>query len=381
MFVLTIIAMLCRLASSCQDDPTCYVQINEFEPFLGRRRVEGELTVVEVIPETAEPFEIVTLSAGGGAGGETALGRTEKFEHGTHTREDSWAGSFFVFGNDNCKVFLFENADCTGESVEKLGLEGAKEGDFEVYGLSDTSLKGNVKCVTVFSQFDFVKETAQGRRRINLQDRERAHENAGFKHYDPLCDYLLADHFETCSSAYNTTTYEPVGVFELARNRTIKQWATNRLLNTCESVFYDEERLTQCKFYVRAVSAVVDDKYLNRMFTGPLRRMSLADQYQRCGQVTNMLHHSLMEGQNGVEIVEIDGEDYFKLEKNKTLPAGEMPTSHDAWERKEAAMEAYGTDVVTASVSIGSMLSLWLGTTLVKVCRDFDQVTGAWLWV
>lgn len=171
--------------------------------------------------------------------------------------------------------------------------------------------------------------------------------------YDPLCEAVYHELLETRG--------------EMFANSTIKTYEMERLVGTCEEAFTDQDGIDQCEFYVYAAMEILDDdSILETLFIDDSTVTDRLDEYQRCGLLNAKINSFVESGKfSGVEIVIMDGEEYFHLDEPVNVDAVELVPNN--------------MGQLEAVVSAGSLLAMWIGSTLVKVCRDFDAQTGQWL--
>lgn len=171
--------------------------------------------------------------------------------------------------------------------------------------------------------------------------------------YDPLCEAVFNEFLESEGQMF--------------ANSTIKSYELKTILSTCEASFTTQEEVDQCKFYTHAGLEILDDEtILDSLRIDDSTVTDKLEEYQRCGLLNGKINSFVESGKfTGVEIVEIDGEEFFDLDASvDDLSVDLVPNSSGQLE---------------AVISAGSLLAMWIGTTLVKVCRDFDAQTGAWL--
>jgi len=161
---------------------------------------------------------------------------------------------------------------------------------------------------------------------------------------DPLCEWVLNDGLDTNWTMLSNDNLEK---------------EEEQLLRECEETFENPEDLAQCKFYIYAMTAYyAEDIIVNELKFDP-EVEDTAGAYKKCGKVTVGLNDAIEDGElSGVKIVEQDGEDYFELDD---------------------PVDVTDELAVSAAVSIGSMISAFVGATLVKVCRDFHPTDYSWL--
>jgi len=173
------------------------------------------------------------------------------------------------------------------------------------------------------------------------------------KVYDPLCEAVYHD-------------MQDFG-WQLFANSTIKHWEMEHLAENCEKSFSEQDDVDRCKFYVYAATEILDDDSILKTLDIPASEGNdQMSEYKRCGLLNAKINAVVESGKlSGVEIVDMDGEEYFSLEDPITADSVDLVPNDGG--------------KFNAVVSAGSLLAMWIGSTLVKVCRDFDATTGAWM--
>jgi len=136
------------------------------------------------------------------------------------------------------------------------------------------------------------------------------------------------------------------------------QFMTRRILEDrdidqlCADTGRTDKWLTDCRFYLHVIDENMHYGELAQVLQMEgVANVTQKEAYQSCGRIVNNMNQKIENGDvDGVRIVGGEDGDYFELE--------EVPSKVDKL------------------VTFGAALSMMLGTTLVKVCRSFDRVTG-----
>jgi len=173
------------------------------------------------------------------------------------------------------------------------------------------------------------------------------------KVYDPLCEAVYSGFGQS--------------EFDMFSNSTVKHWAMETLLKNCEESFTGIDDVDRCKFYVYASTEIFDDKTIaDTLKLDASEDHDMMTEYRHCGLLNGKIHSIIESGRvSGVSIVKKEGVEYFELDEPLTADSVDLVPNNG--------------DVFSALVSAGSLLAMWIGTTMVKVCRDFDPLTGNYL--
>lgn len=176
-----------------------------------------------------------------------------------------------------------------------------------------------------------------------------------FTMVDPLCEWVLDEGLNT--------DFHFLDEDELADS-------VERMLNRCDQ-FREEmpeeeadDFVNECKLYVHAATIIFRSEELKEQLVFDPKEETPETEYMICGAIVNKINDAMTSEASGVTVVEMDGQDYFKLEEVSTTDVIRTTA-------KDGMMQAL--------ISLGSMLSMAIGTTLVQVCRDFDPIDGHWL--
>jgi len=273
-----------------------------------------------------------------------------------HRRGKGWSTSYGEGGhgkmgwyNDRTSGVQL-TAGCTAELYEHPNFGGNKlvfqSGNsnliYDIYGIKFTGT--NIQMEDKISSVKVYK--TGGRRRTE----DAFGELSG---RDPLCEWILQDGLDH-DWAFGTNDME-------------KAAEIDRLIQDCEDEFSEEVPLAQCKMYVYVIAAYYDsEELINDLKFNPLEETPESE-YMRCGLVATKINDAIESGKlSGVKLVEgEDGEDdTFELEE---------PTFG-----QDVVYTEYNGAVETL-LSVGAMISMAIGQTLVKVCRDFDPVDHHYL--
>merc|ERR1712130_169329 len=155
-----------------------------------------------------------------------------------------------------------------------------------------------------------------------------------FTSFAPLCDAVYYDYINSD------------GAWDVEEE-------LNSLVERCSEWFDEDEDIVECQFYALAIEAYYDDVADLLDLHGD--DATLNNEYQHCGLLANGLYDAAKNGEmDGITIVSDDnGQEKFQLEESAPF------------------------ELVSQTLSLGSVLSLWIGTTLVRVCKNFNEA-GVW---
>jgi len=261
-------------------------------------------------------------------------GNKKQFNLGDHRNLGNWndkAVALEVVGGSKCQIFGWEHVNMGGSAF----AFGGNHRHWKLLG----GIKNRISSL-----------------RVQWNGRRRRAEVTGdvFESHDPLCEAVMAEGLLTGWS--------------FADDEATQAEEIRKLRDYCAEEF-DGEELTQCLFYIHAMTEYFDSEELVEQLRFDAGEETLADEYQRCGILTNKLNKAIEDGEvSGIEMITKDGKDYFKMQKFEK----EITKHHLV----QATTSSDG--VLRAVVSIGSVISTLIGAKLALVCKDFGA-DGRWL--
>jgi len=274
-------------------------------------------------------------------------GSTHTFGKGKHQNLGWWndrIAAVAVYGGGGCYARVCEHTDFSGKCERIRNLEAM---------LFDNTLLNKISSIEVGHSRRRIDEESVKQDLAGLGEVFAVEEDDSMSVYDPLCEAVYHD-------------MQDLG-WQVFANSTIKHWEMENLVASCETSFSEQGDVNRCKFYVYAATEILDDDSILKTLEIPAEEGNdQMNEYKRCGLLNAKINSVIESGKlSGVEIVEMDGEDYFSLEDPITADSVDLVPNDGG--------------KFNAVVSAGSLLAMWIGSTLVKVCRDFDPQTGAWL--
>lgn len=274
-------------------------------------------------------------------------GPTHTYGKGKHQKLGSWNDRIAIVaahGGDGCYARVCEHTSFKGKCERVRNMKAM---------LFNNTLLNKISSIEVGHSRRRIDEESVNQDLAGLGEFFAVDEDDSMKFYDPLCEAVYHD-------------MQEFG-WQVFANSTIKHWEMENLVDSCETSFSEQGDVNRCKFYVYAATEILDDDSILKTLEIPAEESNeRMNEYQRCGLLSTKINSVIESGKlSGVEIVQMDGEDFFSLEDPITADSVDLVPNDGG--------------KFNAVVSAGSLLAMWIGSTLVKVCRDFDPQTGAWL--